>query len=102
MQNSFTSGINSESTRQNLSYINDLVIEATSIGMYYIMVDGRYMGEDEKINLLSYGYNVTESTNDFGTFITYKIQWEGEGFLQNEIFSFLTDENGDYLIKDQI
>jgi len=102
MQNSIIANTNSDSTRQNLSYINDLVIDATSIGMYYIMVDSRYMGENEKTSLLSYGYSVTESTNDFGTFITYKIQWEGEGFLQNEIFSFLTDENGDYLIKDQI
>jgi len=90
----------SDLTRQNLSYINDLIVGATNIGMYYAYVDSRYMGPDEATIMRSYGYGVTQTTNDFGTYITYIITWEEDGFLMNEIFSFLTDENGDELCKE--
>ena len=91
---------NSNSTRNSLSYINNLIVAATNIGMYYTFVESRYMGQTEANIIRSYGYNVTEVKNDFGTYISYKITWEEEGYLMNEVFSFLTDENGDYLLKD--
>ena len=90
----------SDTTRQNLSYINGLIVGATNIGMYYTYVDGRYMGPDEVSIVRSYGYTVTQITNDFGTYITYIIRWEEDGFLMNEVYSFLTDENGDELCKE--
>lgn len=91
---------NTESTRTNLSYINDLIVNSTNIGMYFIFVDGRYMSQTEAEIVRSYGYNVTKINNDFGTYETYKITWEEEGYLMNEVFSLLADENGDYLLKD--
>jgi hypothetical protein len=95
-----TSRNSSQSTRSNLSYINDLIVEATSMGMFNTYVDGTYMGPNEETLVRSYGYNVTEINNDFGTHITYKITWEEDGFLMSELFLFLTDENGDDLCKE--
>jgi hypothetical protein len=101
-----TSQNNSQSIRDNLSYINDLIIEATNMGMYNIFVDGTYMGSSEATLIRSYGYNVTETNNDFGTYKTYIITWEGlqeeDGLLMTELFSFLTNENGDYLCKELV
>lgn len=91
---------NSNSTRQSLSYVNNLIVASTNIGRYFTFVEGRYMGQTEADLIRSYGYNVTEIRNDFGTYVTYKITWEEEGYLMNEVLSFLSDENGDYLLKD--
>jgi hypothetical protein len=90
----------SNSTRQSLSYVNNLIVASTNIGRYFTFVEGKHMGQTEADIIRSYGYNVTEIRNDFGTYVTYKITWEEEGYLMNEVFSFLSDENGDYLLKD--
>jgi|LauGreDrversion4_2_1035121.scaffolds.fasta_scaffold98855_5 hypothetical protein len=90
----------SDSTRESLSYVNDLIVAATNIGMYFTFVESKYMGQTEADIIRSYGYNVSEIRNDFGTYVTYKITWDEEGYLMNEVFSFLSDENGDYLLKD--
>lgn len=95
-----TSQNNSNSTRESLTYVNNLIVNATNMGMYHTFVESRYIDESEVDIIRSYGYNVTKINNDFGTYFTYKITWEEEGYLMNETLSFLTDENGDYLLKN--
>jgi hypothetical protein len=75
MQYSYTANSNSDSTRDNLTYIDGLITEASTKGLYFIFVDARYMDDYVKTLIESYGYIVTKNTNDFGTFVTYKIEW---------------------------
>lgn len=102
MQSNNNSLNSTHTTRDTLSYVNDLVIQATSEGKYFIFVESTYMDDDMMWSLISdYGYEVSKRTNDFGTFVTYFISWD-EGYLQTESLLFLTDERGIYLDKDEI
>ena len=75
MQNSPSSNSAFQSTRDNLTYVNNVVTGCTSRGEYVAFIDARYMDQDVVNDLLSLGYRVTNLTNDIGTFITYKIEW---------------------------
>jgi hypothetical protein len=75
MQNSPSSNSTFQSTRDNLTYVNNVVTGCTSRGEYFTFIDARYMDQDMVNNLLSLGYRITNLTNDMGTFITYKIEW---------------------------
>ena len=94
----------SQYTRDNLSYINDIITESSYRGEYYVIIDGDYMDDNMVSDLLGYGYRITRLTNDMGTFINYKIEWSPayieEGFLQAENLLFITTEVGEYLDKD--
>ena len=75
MQNSPSSNSAFQSTRDNLTYVNNVVTGCTSRGEYVAFIDARYMDQDVVNDILSLGYRVTNLTNDMGTFITYKIEW---------------------------
>jgi ERCC4-type nuclease len=75
MQTNYASKINSKSTKDNLTYINNLITGATSRGEYRVYVDSRYMDNDVVSALIDYGYNITPKTDLMGTFITYLINW---------------------------
>lgn len=67
---------NTFSTRENLDYINTLITGATENGEYCVFVDGKIFDDVMSQTLSStYGYNVTKSYNNMGTFPTYKISW---------------------------
>lgn len=67
---------NTFSTRETLEYINSLISGATENGEYFIIVDGKIFDDVMSIDLKStYGYNVTKSYHDMGTFPRYKISW---------------------------
>jgi hypothetical protein len=66
---------NSDNTTGSLSYINNLVTGATSLGLYYITVPNTYMNESMATQLRSYGYNVTNRNNFMGTNNDYIIRW---------------------------
>lgn len=67
---------NTFSTRENLDYINSLVTGATENGEYCVFVDGKIFDDVMSNDIKSlYGYNVTKSYNDMGTFPIYKISW---------------------------
>ena len=76
METSTNSITDSQSTLDTLSYINDLVVDACSKGLYRIYVGSQLMNDDMVSTLIeTYGYNVSTSTNDFGTHVTYTIDW---------------------------
>lgn len=78
MEVSTNSASDSQSIRDSLSYINDLVVDACDKGEYEIFVDAIYMNDDVMSILIStYGYRITNRTNDFGTYVTYIISWFG-------------------------
>ena len=100
MQTSNNSLIQLNNTRDSLSYINDLVVQATSEGLYFIFVDSTYMDDNMMNDLITnYGYIVTKRTNDFGSFITYLINWD-EGYFETEGVLYITNELGVYLDVD--
>jgi hypothetical protein len=74
-----TAKANSNTTREDLTYINSLITGATEDGIYTVFVDGRIF-DDNMLNIMidTYGYRVTKSFNDMGTFPTYKIEWNLE------------------------
>ena len=75
MQNSPSSNSAFQSTRDNLTYVNNVVTGCTSRGEYVAFIDAKYIDQDVVNDLLTLGYRVTNLTNDMGTFITYKIEW---------------------------
>ena len=76
MDISSDSNLDSDLTISSLSYINDLVVEACDKGLYSILVHSSHMDDDMMLILIdTYGYQVTKRTNDFGTHVTYVIDW---------------------------
>ena len=68
--------LDSDLTISSLSYINDLVVDACNQGLYSISVHSSHMNDDMMLILINtYGYQVTKRTNDFGTHVTYLINW---------------------------
>ena len=76
MEVSTNSELDSQSTIESLSYINDLVLGAIDKGSYQIFVGSEYMNDNVMSILINtYGYYVTKKTNDNGTYVTYMIDW---------------------------
>jgi hypothetical protein len=104
MQNGSITLQDSQDTRDNLSYVNDVITESSYRGEYYVIIGANYMDENMVSDLFTNGYRITRLTNDMGTFINYKIEWSSpyteEGFLQAESLLFITTEVGEYLDKD--
>jgi hypothetical protein len=67
---------NTHTIREELTYINSLVSGATENGEYCIFVDTKIF-DDAMAYVISeeYGYNVTKSYDNMGTFSKYKISW---------------------------
>lgn len=77
MQSASNARTSSSSTVSSLSYIDSLVTDASSKGIYRIFVDYPKMSDDMMSSLISdYGYNVIKRTYDIGNFNTYIIQWD--------------------------
>jgi hypothetical protein len=73
---STTSKINSDTVTGSLSFINTLVIDATSKGKFLIAVDPRYLNNSMIEDLRStYGYRVFQKNNSMGTNNDYVISW---------------------------
>lgn len=78
MEVSTNSEIDSQSTIDSLSHINDLVLSAVDKGSYEIFVDSAYMNDNMMSILINtYGYFVTKTTNHMGSYVTYIISWFG-------------------------
>lgn len=76
MELSTNSELDSQTTIESLSYINDLVVSACNKGAYQIFVDSSYMNDDMMLILTNtYGYHITKKGNDFGSHVTYLIDW---------------------------
>ena len=75
MINGTTSNSTSQSVRSSLTYVNNIVTDATIRGEYYTHIDIRYINENAVSSLIGLGYNVTRLNSDMGNFTTYKIQW---------------------------
>jgi hypothetical protein len=74
MQYSQDSYNNSVSTRNNLTYIENLINDAVSKGLYSVYTDGRYMDDDMVSDLSNkYWFKVNKRFDDFGLFPTYII-----------------------------
>lgn len=71
-----TASSNSDTTRNDLTYINTLVGNATDQGLKYIIVDNKIIDDTMMSDLkLNYGYIVTKFNDFNGTFMSYKIEW---------------------------
>ena len=80
----------------SLEYINSLITGATENGSYNVFVDGKIFNDTmSDVLTRTYGYRVTKSFNDMGTFPTYKIEWNPlyETISQTAIF-FSSDVYG--------
>lgn len=76
MELSTNSELESQSTIESLSYINDLVVSACNKGAYQIFVDSGHMNDNMMLILTNtYGYHITKKRNDSGTYATYLIDW---------------------------
>lgn len=74
-----TAKANTHTTRDSLTYINSLVSGATENGEYYVFVDGKIFDDAMAYTISStYGYNITKSYNDMGTFPIYMISWKSD------------------------
>ena len=78
MEVSSNSRLDSKSTIDSLSYINELVLGACNKGAYEIFVEAKYM-DDNVMSILTntYGYHITKETNHIGSYVTYLISWFG-------------------------
>jgi hypothetical protein len=76
MELSTNSELDSQSTIESLSYVNDLVVSECSKGGYRILVNSSHMN-DEMMSILinTYKYDVTKRTNDNGSNVIYTIDW---------------------------
>ena len=61
--------------RNNLTYINTLISNATNAGLYFIIVDGNLMDDDMADDLKGYGYRVSKEFFDMGTYPRYKVEF---------------------------
>jgi hypothetical protein len=91
-----TASSNTDTTRNDLTYINTLVNNATDQGLKYVIVDVKNIDDTMASDLrLNYGYNVTKRYVDMGTYAQYMIDW---GYFPNYIleydFANLTSYNG--------
>jgi hypothetical protein len=67
---------NSDTTTGSLSYINNLVTGATTVGSYYVIVPNTVMNDTMATQLRNvYGYNVSKRNNFNGSNNDYKISW---------------------------
>ena len=78
MDISTNSELDSQSTIESLSHINDLVLGAVDKGSYQIIVGSEYM-DDNVMSILTntYGYHITKKINDNGSYVNYIINWFG-------------------------
>jgi hypothetical protein len=66
----------SNTTRNTLSYVNNVITGATSEGKYTVFIDEKNMDDSMKDVLTNtYGYNITKRSDSMGTFSTYMINW---------------------------
>ena len=83
-KNTATTSIN------DLRYINTLVSDASTKGLYQTFIDGNQMNDYMMIDLMdNYGYHVDKMFFDMGTYPTYKVSWASsliEGTFPNYIF----------------
>jgi len=71
-----TASSNSDTTRNDLTYINTLVGNATDQGLKYIIVDNKIIDDTMMSDLkLNYGYNVTKQYFDMALYPVYTITW---------------------------
>jgi len=71
-----TASSNSDTTRNDLTYINTLVDNATNQGLKHIIVDIKVIDDTMVSDLtLNYGYQITKFNDFNGTFLSYKIEW---------------------------
>ena len=77
-------------TINSLSYIDTLVADATSKGLYFIKVDGINFNDDMGNDLYdNYGYNVTKQYFDMGLYPVYTISWNSSGaYFPNYILEY--------------
>ena len=66
----------SDNAITELTYVNSIITEAMSNGLYSIIIEGRHMN-DSMANILrtTYGYTVTSKSIDMGSYNRYKISW---------------------------
>jgi hypothetical protein len=61
----------------SLAYIGTLISGATDQGLYKIIVDGKYINQGMVVTLTNvYGYRVTTTNSDMGTYPQYLISWD--------------------------
>jgi hypothetical protein len=85
--NAFTS---TNTTINSLTYIDTLVADASSKGLYFIEVDGTKFNDDMSNDLYdNYGYNVTKRYFDMGLYPVYTISWNSSGaYFPNYILEY--------------
>ena len=67
---------NSDTTTGSLSYINNLVTGATTVGTYYVVVSNTVMNDTMATQLRNiYGYNVSKRNNFNGSNNDYIVSW---------------------------
>jgi hypothetical protein len=67
---------NSDTTTGSLSYINNLVTGATTVGAYYVVVPNTVMNDTMATQLRNvYGYNVSKRNNFNGSNNDYMVSW---------------------------
>ncbi len=66
----------SNNTISTLSYLDTLITDATLKGLYFIVVDSKFITQEiSDILILSYGYNVYEKIDEFSQHVTYIVDW---------------------------
>jgi hypothetical protein len=85
-KNTSTTSIN------DLRYINTLVTDASTKGLYQTFIDGNQMNDSMMLDLMdNYGYHVDKMFFDMGTYPTYKVSWASnliESSFPNYIFTW--------------
>ena len=74
----------------SLSYIDTLVGNTTSQGLYRITCDGSLMNDEMMSDLIdNYGYSVNKYTDDnFGSFPRYVVEWDNSVYIPNIILTY--------------
>ena len=74
----------------SLSYIDTLVGNAISTGMYQIMVETPYMNDEMSTDLIdNYGYSVSKYLdNNNDDFARYLIDWTGPAYIPNILLTY--------------
>lgn len=80
MKNASTSRIDSINTRNNLTYIEEIIKIATEKGLFKVTVEGQFMDEDMANNLkMNFGYTVYKKPglldDQQSDFVSYVISW---------------------------
>lgn len=89
MQTASNAKYTSDYSTGSLSYIDTLVGESITKGLFQVTVDGPIMNDEMSTDLIdNYGYTVRKYEDNFGTYPRWVIDWVGAPYIPNILLTY--------------